>query len=75
MESKKKIANKCFNPITPFIMVCAARFARYAQTTPILRYAQEQALRVKPMLAGRLRRLGFCKIIKVLELKSCHFKI
>jgi len=34
-------------------MVCAARFARYAQTTPILRYAQERALRVKPMLDGR----------------------
>jgi len=27
-----------------------------AKTTPILRYAQEQALKVKPMLDGRLRR-------------------
>jgi len=27
-----------------------------AKTTPILRFAQEQALRVKPMLDGRLRR-------------------
>jgi len=26
-----------------------------AKTTPILRYAQEQALRVKPMLGGRYR--------------------
>jgi len=28
----------------------------HAKTTPILRYAQEQALRVKPMLDRRLRR-------------------
>jgi len=27
-----------------------------AKTTPILRFAQEQALRVKPTLGGRLRR-------------------
>ena len=49
------MANTCFDPITPFVMVCAARFARYAQTTPILRYAQERALRVKPMLGGRAK--------------------
>jgi len=27
----------------------------HAKTTPILRFAQEQALRVKPMLEGRYR--------------------
>jgi len=39
------------------------RLDEIQQTTPILRFAQERALRVKPMLGGALRARGK-KIIK-----------
>jgi len=42
----------------------------YAKTTPILRFAQEQALRVKPMLEGRYRAIIANEEIKYATLYS-----
>jgi len=48
----REIVQQLLRPYNAIVTVCAARFARRAQTAPI------NALRVKPMLEGRLRREG-----------------